>query len=247
MDQVQHVSVFAPGTAPERAPFVMLHGTGGMETHMMPFAEEIAPGSARLGMRGSVEIDGGYAFFRRYPDRRVNEADLAQQAPALAGSISTLLAQNHLHRRPIVVGFSNGAIAAAAMLLTVPDLFAGAVLLRPLPPFQTGLHITLNVPAPEGPPPAPGQKRLGNTPVLIIDAEHDERRSPDDGHRAAQQLHRAGAQVTRRVKSGGHSFTGEDAQITRKWLEAARFVPSGLPEVAVSRSYGPPVAGGVVS
>lgn len=171
----------------------------------MPFADEIAPGSARLGIRGTVEIEGGYAFFRRYPDRRVNEADLAQRVPALAGSISTLLGQNHMHRRPIVIGFSNGAIAAAAVLHTVPDLFASAVLLRPLPPFETGL-----------------QRRLGNTPVLIIDAQHDERRLPHDGHRAGQQLRRAGAQVTRRVAPGGHALTGEDAEITRRWLESVR-------------------------
>jgi len=205
MDGVRHVSVFAPGTAPERPPLVLLHGTGGGETDLMPFAEEIAPGSARLGIRGTVEIAGGYAFFRRYPDRRVNEADLAQRVPALAGSISTLLGQNHMHRRPIVVGFSNGAIAAAAVLHTVPGLFAGAVLLRPLPPFETGL-----------------QKRLGNTPVLIIDAQHDERRLPHDGHRAAQQLRRAGAQVTRRVAPSGHALTGEDTEITRRWLESVR-------------------------
>ena len=191
----------------------------------MPFAEEIAPGYARLGIRGTVEIDGGYAFFRRYPDRRVNEADLAQRVPALAGSISTLLGQNHLHGRPIVVGFSNGAIAAAAVLLTVPDLFAGAVLLRPLPPFQIGLQI-LDLPPPEGPPPTLGQKRLANTPVLIIDAQYDERRLPDDGHRAAEQLRLAGAQVTRSVKPGGHAFTEEDVEITRRWLERVQIEPS---------------------
>jgi phospholipase/carboxylesterase len=205
MDEVRHVSVFAPGTAPERPPLVLLHGTGGRETDLMPFAEEIAPGSARLGIRGTVEIAGGYAFFQRYPDRRVNEADLTQRVPALAGSISALLEQNHMHRRPIAVGFSNGAIAAAAVLHTVPGLFAGAVLLRSLPPFETG-----------------PQKRLGNTPVLIIDAQHDERRLPHDGHRAAQQLRRAGAQVTRHVAPSGHALTGEDAEITRRWLESVR-------------------------
>jgi len=222
VDEVRQVSVFAPGTATERPPIVVLHGTGGRETHLMPFAEEIAPGSARLGIRGTVEIDGGYAFFRRYPDRRVDEADLAQRVPALASSIGNLLGQHRIHRRPIVVGFSNGAIAAAALLLTVPDLCAGAVLLRPLPPFQTDLKIILDVPSPDGPPPAQAHTRLGNTPVLIIDAQYDDRRLPDDGQRAAEQLRRAGAQVTRRVKPGGHAFTGEDAEITRRWLESVQ-------------------------
>jgi len=162
MEDVRHVSVFAQGTSPELAPLVLLHGTGGRETDLMPFAEEIAPGRSRLGMRGTVEIAGGYAFFERYADRRVNEADLAKRAPGLTRSITTLLELNHMQRRPIVVGFSNGAIAATAILHTVGDLFAGAVLLRSLRPFETG-----------------PQKRLDSTPVLIIDAQHDDRRLPD--------------------------------------------------------------------
>lgn len=202
MDEVRHASLFVPGVAPERPPLVVLHGTGGRETDLMPFAEEIAPGAAQLGVRGTVEIAGGYAFFLRYPDRRVDEADLARRVPALAGSISTFLRENHMFRRPIAVGFSNGAIAAAAVLHMVPDLFAAAVLLRPLPPLT-----------------ASPQKRLDDTPVLIIDALHDERRLPDDGQRAAEQLRLAGAQVTRRVVPTGHELTGEDAEVTRTWLK----------------------------
>jgi len=205
VDDVLHGSVFAAGTAAEYPPLVLLHGTGGRETSLMSFAEGIAPGYPRLGLRGTVEIAGGYAFFRRFPDRRVDEADLAQRAPALAASISSLLEQHHIGRRPIAVGFSNGAIAAAAVLLTAPDLFAGAVLVRPLQPFE-----------------ADPQTRLATTPVLIIDAQHDARRLPDDGHHAAEQLRRAGAQVLHRTVPTEHDLTDEDAEITRRWLASIR-------------------------
>jgi phospholipase/carboxylesterase len=64
-------------------------------------------------------------------------------------------------RTPIAIGFSNGAIMAAALLLTRPSLLAGAILFRPLSPFT------------HDPP-----SRLDSAPVLIIDGEKDRRRSP---------------------------------------------------------------------
>jgi len=98
VNEVRYVSVFAPGAAPERPPLVLLHGTGGRETDLMPFAQGVAPNYPRLGLRGTVEIARGYAFFRRFPDRRVDEADLAGRVPALAAAISTLFRQNGVHR-----------------------------------------------------------------------------------------------------------------------------------------------------
>lgn len=197
------MSRFLPGKDPEAVPIVLLHGTGGRETDLIPYAHGIAPGSAKLGLRGTaVPEGGGYAFFQRYPDRRVNEADLAERVPALAESIRALLVQRGVHGRPVAVGYSNGAIMAAALLHCVPGLLAGAILLRSLRPFA-------------GDPP----ERLDKTPVLIIDAERDQRRSPEDGFRVAEQLRRAGASVTRHVLAGDHTLTAQDTAIARDWLQ----------------------------
>ena len=82
----------------------------------------------------------------------------------LADIIGAASTQYRLPTAPIAVGFSNGAIMAAALLLTRPGLLAGAILFRPLSPFRDEL-------------PA----RLNGTPILIIDGEKDSRRSPGDG------------------------------------------------------------------
>ena len=66
---------FLPGTDTIGAPLVLLHGSGGNECDLMPLASELAPGAARLGIRGMVAMEGGYAFFHRFPDRRVDEAE----------------------------------------------------------------------------------------------------------------------------------------------------------------------------
>ncbi|UCI09374.1 alpha/beta hydrolase [Mesorhizobium sp. B1-1-8] len=165
-------------------------------------AGELAPGAAKLGIRGTVAMDEGYAFFHRFPDRRVDEADIADRAPGLAEFIDAACGRYNFGRRPIAIGFSNGAIMAAALLLTHPSLLAAAVLFRPLSPFSHDLP-----------------HRLDRTPVLIVDGNRDGRRSPGDGLRLAGRLAGAGALVTHHVLPVGHSITAEDRRIASGWLQ----------------------------
>ncbi len=203
MPDPAHAHCFLPGTDAGRAPLVLLHGSGGNEFALMALAGGLAPEAAKFGIRGTVAIDGGYAFFHRFPDRRVDEADIAARTPVLAEFIATTCGRHGFDRRPIAVGFSNGAIMAASLLLTRPGLLAAAVLLRPLSPFSHDLP-----------------HRLDKTPVLIIDGDKDSRRSPGDGLRLAERLLRAGALVTRHALPIGHSITAEDGRIAGEWLQA---------------------------
>jgi phospholipase/carboxylesterase len=201
MAEATHAHRFVAGSDAGEAPLVLLHGSGGGEADLLALGEELAPGVARLGIRGTVAIDGGYAFFHRFPDRRVDEADIAARVPVLAEFIAGCCTGYGLARRPVAIGFSNGAIMAAALLLTHPGLLAGAVLFRPLSPFSHDLPC-----------------RLDGAPVLIIDGAKDRRRSPGDGLRLAERLGRAGAVVTHHVLAVGHSITGEDRWIAKEWL-----------------------------
>lgn len=198
-----HAHCFVPGTDTATAPLVLLHGSGGNELDLMPLASELAPKAAKLGIRGTVAIEEGYAFFHRFPDRRVDEADIEAKAPALAEFIAASCARYNFATPPIAIGFSNGAIMTAALLLAHPGLLAGAILFRPLTPFT---HDLLH--------------RLDSTPVLIIDGEKDSRRSPGDGLRLAERLVRVGALVTHHVLPVGHSITAEDKPIASEWLWA---------------------------
>jgi phospholipase/carboxylesterase len=198
-----HAHCFLPGTDTNGAPLVLLHGSGGNEFDLLPVASELAPEAAKLGIRGTVAMEEGYAFFHRFPDRRVDEADIEAKAPVLAELIEASRARYNLARPPMAIGFSNGAIMAAALLLAHPGLLAGAVLFRPLSPFTRDLP-----------------HRLDGTPVLIIDGDKDRRRSPGDGPRLAERLVRAGALVTHHVLPVGHSITAEDKRIASEWLRA---------------------------
>jgi phospholipase/carboxylesterase len=154
-----------------------------------------------LSLRGTVEFDGRFAFFHRRPDRSIDEADLTARIPPLAGLLAAANLDHGFARPPVVIGYSNGAIMAAALLLTHPSLFSGAILLRPLSPFL------------DDPP-----VRLDATPVLILDGEKDSRRSPGDGAQLAKRFIRAGGAVTHQVLPVGHAVTEMDERIARDWL-----------------------------
>jgi phospholipase/carboxylesterase len=206
----QPVWVFQAGSDGARPPLVLLHGSYGTESDLLALADRVAPGASRLGVRGSVALDTGYAFFRRHPDRRLDEQDLRSRLPALAALLRTSSDRGRLEEPPLLVGFSNGAIMAAALVASCPELLAGAILFRPLSPFSDEASY------------APS-----SVPVLIIDGRHDHRRSAGDGHRLATQLRRVGATVTHRVLPVGHAITAADEEIAREWLGAASRAPSG--------------------
>lgn len=195
--------VFVPAEETGADPLVLLHGSDGRETDLLPFAERLMPSAAKISIRGAVATSGGFAFFHRFADRRIDEADLVARVPPLSEFIRTALSEHGLRRRPIVVGFSNGAIMAAAMLLTQPEVFSGAILLRPLSPFTVD---------PEHPP-------LNGLPVLLLDGAQDERRTPGDGQVLAQTLRRAGADVEHELLPTGHLLGHLDEQIAGRWMQ----------------------------
>jgi phospholipase/carboxylesterase len=201
MAATSHTHLFIPGTEPIRPPLVLLHGSGGDEHELVPLAAGVAPGSPTLGIRGTVPMDGGFAFFHRFQDRTIDEADITARVSVLTNFIESASARYSLTRAPIAIGFSNGAIMAAALLLTRPGLLAGAILVRPLSPFRDDLPT-----------------RLGGVQVLTIDGEKDSRRSPGDGARLADRLVRAGAMISHHVLPVGHSITAMDQEIAREWL-----------------------------
>lgn len=145
-------------------------------------------------------MPGGHAFFRRHADRRIDEEDLAARTPVLRDFIRGM--ERDIGARPVVVGFSNGAIMAAAMLMSHPDLLAGAVLLRPLSPFAA-------------PPPVD----LGGVPVLVLDGAQDERRAAGDGALLAGDLRGMRAAVTHEVLPVGHAITAQDTSMAKVWLQ----------------------------
>lgn len=180
-------------------PVVLLHGSGQDEQALRDFAEQACPEHPLVAVRGRVPWEGGFAFFRRKPDRSLDYADLAEGAHALLGLLRRLVDEGH--PRPVLLGYSNGAVAAAAWFALDSTLSAGAVLLRPLTP-------------------SPGRsfRSLAGYPVLLVAAQDDARRAPGDAEALHEQLLAAGAASNLVVLPTAHPLTERDAATVASWL-----------------------------
>ncbi|MBR0555107.1 hypothetical protein J5J10_05375 [Ciceribacter sp. L1K23] len=184
-------------------PLVFLHGSGQDETVWGDRAECLGPDSPRIRLRGKVDWEDRYAFFRRRPDRSLDPEDLARSVAELAVFLENLAALLP-DRPPVMVGYSNGAIASAALAIKKPEATRGAILMRPLSP-------------------APGTDfaGLGGYRLLLLSATADERRNPADAALLAAQLRAAGAEVEHHDLPCGHGFDeeGRDIDLARQWLD----------------------------
>lgn len=194
---------FEAGTDPASAPLLLLHGTGGDESDLLPLGEAIAPGRALLSPRGRVLENGMPRFFRRLAEGVFDEQDVVAQAQALADFIAKARERYQLPA-PIAVGFSNGANIAAALLLLHPEALAGAVLIRAMPP--------LTLP-PEG-------LGLAGKRVLLLSGRADPIVPATAAATLAATLSGRGALVTHQQLAAGHGLTNEDVLAARAFLGA---------------------------
>jgi phospholipase/carboxylesterase len=192
---------FEPGSDPAAPPLLLLHGTGGDETDLLPLGRMIAPGSALLSPRGQVLENGMPRFFRRLREGVFDEADVRLQAQALAAFVAEARAAYGL-AAPIAVGFSNGANIAAALMLLHPDVLAGASLIRAMVPLTE-----------------PGATDLTGTPVQILSGANDPIVPTENPARLAAMLSARGAIVEHKVLPGGHGLSQTDVTLAKAWLD----------------------------
>ena len=193
---------FEPAKEPATPPLLMLHGTGGDETDLLPLGRMIAPRSALLSPRGKVLENGVPRFFRRFAEGVFDEDDVRRRADELADFVEEAGA-NYGIEAPIAVGYSNGANIAAAVLLERPNVLTGAILLRAMDPFAR--------------PPKPD---LAGKPVLLISGRRDRVISANRAARLAMTLTEAGAAVIHETLQAGHELSQTDADLARSWFDA---------------------------
>lgn len=183
-----------PGEAVAGPALLMLHGTGGTEHEMLAFGRSLLPGAPVLAPRGRVSEGGAARFFSRTPQDPFRFPDLAERIDELAAFVRAAVAAHGLDGRPLVaVGYSNGANAAADLMLRHPGLLAGGALLRPMLPE-----------------PAPAGLDLAGTRVLLLGGRADTMIPPDRVEALAGALRSAGADVQEHWAPTGHGLTQGD-------------------------------------
>ena len=194
---------FIPAQARSGAPtLLLLHGTGGDENDLIPLGQALLPDAPLLSPRGRVSENGMPRFFRRFGEGRFDEANLKEEAAALARFVGAA-AQTYKFdpARVVALGFSNGANIAAALLLLHPHVLAGAILLRPMVPL-----IPADLPD------------LVGKPVLISAGQHDPIVPAANTLQLASLLQSAGAEVTLKRQPLGHNLAQPDMQASAYWL-----------------------------
>jgi predicted esterase len=192
---------FLPG-APGLPVLLLLHGTGGDENDLLPLGEALLPGAPRLSPRGKVLENGMPRFFRRLAEGVFDLEDLRMRTHELADFVAAAGTAYDLGgRKPVAVGFSNGANIAASLLLLRPGTLGGALLIRPMVPL-----------VPEALP------DLGGVPVQINAGQVDPLVPPPQSEALATLLTDAGASVKLRWIAGGHALTREDLDAGKEWF-----------------------------
>jgi phospholipase/carboxylesterase len=190
---------FEPGTS-TAAPLLLLHGTGGNESDLLPLGKALAPDRALLSPRGKILENGMPRFFRRLAEGVFDEQDVIKRAHELADFIFEA-GKAYTLAKPIAVGFSNGANVAAAILLLRPEALSGAVLLRAMVPLAN-----------------PPQADLAHKRVLIISGTSDPIIPASNAKLLATMLKTAHADVQHETLPTGHNLTQNDVAIATKWL-----------------------------
>jgi phospholipase/carboxylesterase len=191
---------FVPGKSSRT--LLLLHGTGGNETELIPLGRALDPEAALLSPRGKVLENGMPRFFRRLAEGVFDQEDLVRRTHELADFIER--AAVHYAFAPdkiVAAGFSNGANIAVSLLLLRPETLRAAVLFRAMVPL-----------VPEKLP------DLAQVDVWIGAGNQDPLIPPSETWRLVELLRNTRARVTPSFANAGHGLTDSDVETARLWL-----------------------------
>jgi predicted esterase len=202
MMRTEFIHRFVPAASLTAPTILALHGTGGDENDLIPLARMLSADSAILSPRGRVLENGMPRFFRRLAEGVFDQEDLRARTEELAAFVADAAAHYHFDpARVVALGYSNGANVAASLLLSRPHVLAGAVLLRPMVPFE-----------PERPPALQGRR------ILLSAGRLDPIVPQASTNRLAELLKAGGADVTLTWHETGHALLPREMEQAARWF-----------------------------
>jgi len=193
---MEFIHKFIPGRLPVTV--LLLHGSGGDETDLIPIGSALAPGAALLSPLGKVVQHGARRFFSYPGPDGFDPVEVRQRVDELADWLESMPVDT---KSLYALGYSNGANMAAAMMLLRPRLLAGACLLRARAAIDS-----VELP------------NLNNAPVLISAGQSDEIIPAAATEKLAQLLTKAGARVDLAIQNAGHDLTPADFSLARQFF-----------------------------
>jgi len=182
--------------------FILLHGTGGSETDLVPVAEMLDSEYSILGIRGNVQENGMNRYFKRHGEGQYDWEDLDYRGKELYDFIVEKSEEYDFKLEDtVLVGFSNGSNIAIQMILQNPETFKKAALFAPLYPADLS-----------------EKQNLSDLEVFLSLGEGDPVVPEEESKRVIELFKERDAQVTTTwVK--GHNLSQGAAQGASDWLK----------------------------
>lgn len=195
--------IFHKGTNSTKPTLLLLHGTGGDESNLLPLAERIDNGASVLSVRGNVSENGMLRFFRRLAEGVFDEEDLIFRTKELNGFLDEAAEMYDFARNNIVaIGYSNGANIAASLLFHYQDALKGAILHHPMVPRR-------GVDLPD----------LSGKSVFIAAGTNDPICSAMESNELQSLLESRNAKVDLHWENKGHQLTMAEVEAAAKWYQ----------------------------
>jgi phospholipase/carboxylesterase len=183
--------------------FLLLHGTGGNEHDLIPFAEMLDDEAGILSVRGEVQENGMNRFFKRHGEGQYDVADLEKRGEDLLQFIKEKSVEYQFNMENIIIlGFSNGSNIGINILLREGVRFKKAILCAPLYPLDLTNH----------------QKDLSELNVFLSLGHEDPIVPEAESKRVIQIFEERNAAVATTWVQG-HRLTRETLIEARQWLQ----------------------------
>ena len=182
---------------------LLLHGTGGDEHDLLPIAKEFGNSLHVLSLRGNVSEGGMPRFFKRLGMGVFDEEDLRFRTDEMMAFLKTLAAEKGFDANKIIaLGYSNGANIIGSTLMMYPDVFAGAMMYRPMQPFKTPDSF----------------QSIERRPVFMTNGNQDPTINSQATMKYVALLKEAGFEVEDHQLQTGHNLTQNDLQLAVAWF-----------------------------
>jgi len=196
--------IYIPAAKSGVPTLLLLHGTGGDERDLLPLAKNFGSGFNVLSVRGNVSENGMPRFFKRIGMGIFDEKDLEFRANELVDFLQKLSVEKGFDVSKIIaLGYSNGANIAGAILNLQPDFLAGAILYRPMLPFQSKQFEPVK----------------NNRPVFMSSGKNDPTVNPSATKKYVDLLKNAGFEVSNFDIDTSHNLTQDDLDLSVKWFD----------------------------
>ncbi|TCL75581.1 VOC family protein [Rhizobium sp. BK251] len=185
---------------PDGSVVVLLHGSGGNETTMMPLLHAALPRATLLGVRGRATEEGHPRWYRRITPISFDQDDIKSEADAFAAFIEGARKAYGLDpKKMIYAGYSNGANLLNSLALLHPHLVRRAILLRSMPVLNR-----------------PPSADLSDLDVLVVSGDQD--MYGRFAKPLAKLLKANGARVDFNMLPVGHEVGDPDVPLIRRWV-----------------------------